>query len=113
MPTAYFKLALIQGDMQHEAARTLAPRGFNGSWLVQYDRKTGAPERTFTVEERSIVDGKVKVNGYFNCVAKDPAVMAAIEQLQWSTAELVGELTWNRDTKYLQFVVTEVRPASV
>jgi len=113
MPTAYFKTALIQGDMNHEAARALAPKGFNGSWTTVYNRKTGAPEQAFTIEERSIDEtGKVKVTGYFNAIATDPAVIEALSGMQWTVAELVGELIYNRDTKYMQFLITEVRPAS-
>jgi hypothetical protein len=107
MPVAYVKRALVQGGMDHEGARQ-APKGFNGSWDIRYDSKTGAPMRLFTIEERSIDDaGKTKVTGYFNCVAKGD-LMAQIDALQWSEVEIVAELRHNRDTKYLQFEVVKV-----
>ncbi len=107
MPVAYVKRALVQGDMEHEGAKA-APKGFNGSWDIRYDSKTGAPMRLFTIEERSIDEtGKTKVTGYFNCVAKGE-LMEQIDALQWSVVEIVAELRHNRDTKYLQFEVVKV-----
>jgi len=111
MPIAFVNKALVQGDMNHAGARQ-APKGFNGSWNQLYDRKTGQPERVFTIEERTTDEsGKTKVTGYFNCVAKTPAIIEAIEAAQWTEVSLVGELVYNRDTKYLQIVVNEVVPA--
>lgn len=111
MPVAYVKRALLQGSMEHEGAKA-APKGFNGSWSQLFDRKTGQPERVFTIEERATDEtGKVKVTGYFNCVAKDPAIIAQIESLQWTEVSLVAELKFNRDTKYLQLEVVKVEAA--
>jgi hypothetical protein len=107
MPVAYVKRALVQGDMEHEGAKA-APKGFNGSWSNLFDRKTGAAERVFTIEERTTDDsGKTKVTGYFNCVAKGDLI-AQIEALQWTEVSLVAELKFNRDTKYLQLEVVKV-----
>ena len=109
MPTAFVKRALIQGAMDHEGAKQ-APKGFNGSWNTLFDRKTGSPERVFTIEERSTDEaGKLKVTGYFNCVAKGE-IMEAIEAAQWSEVSLITELKFNRDTKYLQLEVVKVLP---
>jgi len=109
MPTAFVKRALVQGDMAHEGSK-LAPKGFNGSWNTLFDRKTGSPERVFTIEERSTDEsGKTKVTGYFNCVAKGE-LMEAIEAAQWTEVSLVTELRFNRDTKYLQLEVVKVIP---
>ncbi len=106
---AYVKRALVQGDMAHEGAKA-APKGFNGSWSYLFDRKTGAPERVFTIEERTTDEaGKTKVTGYFNCVAKGE-IMEAIEAAQWTEVSLVTELKFNRDTKYLQLEVVQVIP---
>jgi len=110
MAVAYLLRALVQGDMSHDGAR-LAPKGFNGSWDLRYDRKTGAAERIFTVEERSVdADGKTKVTGYYNCVARGE-LKEAIEALQWTEVELVADLKFNRDTKYLQLEVVTIKPA--
>jgi hypothetical protein len=109
MPTAFVKRALVQGDMDHEGAKH-APKGFNGSWDVRYNSKTGKPMRLFTIEERSSDEtGKTKVTGYFNCVAAEE-VMEAIEAVQWTEVSLVTELRFNRDTKYLQLEVVKVIP---
>lgn len=109
MPVAFVKRALIQGAMDHEGAKQ-APKGFNGSWNTLFDRKTGKPERVFTIEERSTDEsGKTKVTGYFNCVAKGE-LMEAIEKVQWTEVSLVANLNQNRDTKYLLFEITQVLP---
>ncbi len=112
MPVAYVKRALVQGDMAHEGAKA-APKGFNGSWSYLFDRKTGAPERVFTIEERTTDEaGKTKVTGYFNCVAKSGDIIEQLEALQWTEVSLVAELKFNRDTKYLQLEVVKVEPAA-
>ena len=109
MAVAYLIRALVQGDMSHDGAR-LAPRGFNGSWDLRYDRKTGEPERIFTVEERAVdAEGKTKVTGYYNCVARGE-LKAVIEAAQWTEVELVADIKFNRDTKYLQLEVVKVSP---
>jgi hypothetical protein len=111
MPVAYVKRALVQGDMAHEGAKA-APKGFNGSWSQLFDRKTGAAERVFTIEERTTDDaGKVKVTGYFNCVAKGEMI-PVIEAAQWQEVSLVAELKFNRDTKYLQLEIVKVEAAA-
>jgi hypothetical protein len=110
MPVAYVKRALVQGSMEHEGAKA-APKGFNGSWSQLFDRKTGQPERVFTIEERTTDEaGKTKVTGYFNCVAKGD-IIAQVEALQWTEVSLVAELKFNRDTKYLQLEVVKVEAA--
>jgi hypothetical protein len=109
MAVAYLIRALVQGDMSHDGARQ-APKGFNGSWDIRYDSKTGAPMRLFTVEERAVdAEGKTKVTGYYNCVAKGE-LKEAIEAAQWTEVELVADLRFNRDTKYLQLEVVKVSP---
>lgn len=109
MAVAYLIRALVQGDMSHDGAR-LAPKGFNGSWDLRYDRITGEPERVFTVEERAVdAEGKTKVTGYYNCVARGE-LKAVIEAAQWTEVELVADIKFNRDTKYLQLVVVKVSP---
>jgi ketosteroid isomerase-like protein len=108
MAVTLVQRALIQGDPTHANAKMR--EGFRGSWNRMFDRKTGSPEQLFTIEERSVdASGAVKVLGYYNCVAKGDQI-AAVEAAQWSEVELLTTLRWNRDTKYLQLEVVEVKP---
>jgi hypothetical protein len=105
----FVKRALIQGAMDHEGAKQ-APKGFNGSWDIRYNSKTGDKLRIFTIEERTSDEaGKLKVTGYYNCVASGE-IMEAIEAAQWSEVSLITEIKFNRDTKYLQLEVVKVLP---
>lgn len=108
MAVTLVERALIQGDPKHAQAQMR--KGFNGSWAIQYDRKTGEPEQLFTIEERGEgADGTTRVLGYYNCVARGEMIKA-VEAAQWSEVELLTSLKFNRDTKYLQLEITEIKP---
>ena len=113
MAVALVQRALIQGDPKHAQAKMR--EGFKGSWAKETERKLDAAGnpvfvQRFTIEERGHTeDGSVRVLGYYNCVAKGD-VIAQIEAAQWTEVELLGKINWNRDTKYLNFEVMEVKP---